>query len=87
MNEKVPNLDKLKQLCDELNNRDEQLKLNASALWDILEVISAVRVSLSELATKDSIIQKEIQECALKLEEVSCIITEKGCKKVVQDGR
>ena len=87
MNDKIPNLDKLKQLCDELGNRDEQLKLNASALWDILEIISGVKISLSKIKTKDSIAQKEIQECALKLEEVSCIIEEKGCKKVVPNGR
>jgi len=86
MNDKIPNLDKLRQLCDELNNRDQQLKLNAAALWEILEVISDVKASLSKLAAKDSIIQKEIQKCTLKLEEVSCIIAKKGCKKVGHDG-
>jgi hypothetical protein len=86
VDDKIPNLDKLKQLCDELTTRDQQLRLNASALWDILEVISDVKTRLSKLAAKDSKIQKEIQECALKLEEVSCIMAEKGCKKVVQHG-
>jgi len=86
MNDKIPNLDKLKQLCDELGNRDQQLKLNASALWDILEVISGVKISLAEIKTKDLVAQKEIQECALKLEEVGCIVEKKGCKKVVPNG-
>jgi hypothetical protein len=86
MNDKVPNLDKLKQLCDELGNRDQQLRLNASALWDILEIVSGVRICLSKLKTRDSSAQKEIQECALKLEEVSCIVDRKGCKKVVPHG-
>ena len=86
MNDKVPNLDKLRQLCDELTNRDEQLKINASALWDILEIISDAKVSLSKVKTEDSKIQKEIQDCASKLEKISCIIAEKGCKKVVSHG-
>jgi chromosome segregation ATPase len=86
MSDKVPNLDKLKQLCDELTNRDEQLKINASALWDILEIISEAKVSLSKIDTEDSKIQKEIKDCASKLEKISCIIAEKGCKKVVQHG-
>ena len=86
MRDETPNLDKLKQLCDELNNRDQQLKLNAAALWDILEVVSDVRAILFNLAEKDSMIQREIQECAFKLEKVSCILREKGCKKVVHNG-
>ena len=86
MNDKVPNLDKLKQLCDELTNRDEQLKINASTLWDILEVVSGVKTSLSRIKTKDLIVQKEIQDCALSLEEISCIMERKGCKKVVPHG-
>ena len=86
MNDKVPNLDKLRQLCDELTSRDEQLKINASALWDILEIISDAKVSLSKVMIEDSKIQKEIQDCASKLEKISCIIAEKGCKKVVPHG-
>jgi len=86
MSDKTPNLDKLKQLCDELGNRDQQLKLNASALWDILEVISEVKTRLSTIKTKDSVAQTEIQECSLRLEEVSCILERKGCKKVVPHG-
>ena len=74
MSDKTPNLDKLKQLCDELGNRDQQLKLNASALWDILEVISEVKTRLSTIKTKDSVAQTEIQECSLRLEVVSCIL-------------
>jgi hypothetical protein len=87
MNDKVPNLDKLKQLCDELTNRDAQLRLNASTLWDILEIISDVKIRLSKIKIKDSIIQREIQDCALNLEEISCIIERKGCKRVEQNGR
>jgi chromosome segregation ATPase len=86
MSDEIPNLDKLKRLCDELSNRDEQLKLNASALWDILEVTSEVRSRLSELTTKDSAAQEEIQECTLRLEEISGIINRRGCKKVAQHG-
>lgn len=86
MNDKVPNLDKLRQLCDELTTRDKQLRLNAAALWDILEVISDVKHSLSEIKTENLVVQKEIQNCTLKLEEISCIIATKGCKKVISHG-
>ena len=86
MNDELPNLDKLKKLCDELTNRDLQLKLNASALWDILEVVSHVKAGLSKINTKDLEAQKEIEKCSLKLDEVSCIIEKKGCKKVVPHG-
>jgi len=86
MNDKMPNLDKLKQLCDELTDRDAQLKLNAAALWDILEVISEVKVDLSQINTKDLKIQKQIQDCELKLERISCILGERGCKKVGSNG-
>jgi len=86
MSDKTPNLDKLKQLCDELGNRDQQLKLNASALWDILDIVSGVKARLYEIKTKDSVAQKEIQECSLKLDEVSRILDKRGCKKVVSHG-
>ena len=86
MSDKVPNLDKLKQLCDELTTRDEQLRLNAATLWDILEIVSDVKTSLSKIKTKDSIVLREIRDCALNLEEISCIIENKGCKRVGQNG-
>ena len=86
MNEEIPNLDKLRQLCDELGNRDLQLKVNASALWEVLEVVATVKTRLSKIKTKDSAVQKEIKECSLKLEEVSCTLKKKGCKKVVSHG-
>jgi len=86
MNDKIPNLDKLKQLCDELTNRDQQLKLNASALWDILDVVSSVKDDLSKVETKDLSAKKEIQNCLLKLENISVIMEKKGCKKVTQHG-
>jgi hypothetical protein len=82
MIEEMRNLDKLKLLCDELTNRDQQLKLNAATLWEILEVISGVSESLSKINIENPEAQERVGRCVLELEEISCIITRKGCKKV-----
>lgn len=79
------NLDKLKQLCDELTDRDEQLKINASALWEILEIVSAVTKDLSEIEEEKCSNYDLVRKCVSKLEEVSCIIASKGCKKVIHE--
>ena len=79
------NLDKLKQLCDELSDRDEQLKINAAALWDILDVASKVRDDLSKIKAKDNNNAERIKLCIEELKKVDCIISTKGCKKVQND--
>ena len=76
------NLSKLRQLCEELTDRDEQLKLNASALWDILEIVSGVRDDLSAIEANNPDDQNSIKECISELKRVDCIISTKGCKKV-----
>jgi|TARA_Y100000289_G_C3799791_1_gene88344 hypothetical protein len=76
------NLDKLKQLCDELTDRDRQLKMNAAALWDILEVVSVVEKDLKEVKEKSSSEKEGIERCLENLSKISCIVDSKGCKKV-----
>jgi len=79
------NLDKLKELCQELSDRDEQLKINASALWQILEVTSDVSVKLGDISTSEESVAKKIESCIETLDKINCIITEKGCKRVLND--
>lgn len=76
------NLDKLKELCRELNDRDEQLKINASALWQILEVTTSVQGSLKDIKSDNKKVLDEIRKCSDKLDGINSIIAEKGCRKV-----
>jgi len=76
------NLSKLRSLCDELSNRDEQLKINASTLWDILEKVNSAVGSLSEIQADDVGSQNNINSALMKLSEISDIVTSRGCKKV-----
>ena len=85
MKEDSSGLNKLRQLCDELNDRDEQLKLNASALWDIIDIALSVRDSLSDIQVVGDEDSEKINTCISELERVSFIIAEKGCKKVVHE--
>lgn len=76
------NLNKLKELCDALTDRDMQLKANASALWDILEIVSQVKARLTEANNEKLSGSPEVLECLEDLAKIECIIDEKGCKRV-----
>ena len=77
-----PNLDKLRQLCDELTDRDSQLKKNAAALWEILELLKSVNDDLSRIKPKDPHVEEQLGECMTDLDRISAILEQKGCKKV-----
>tara|TARA_Y100001938_G_C8021498_1_gene395591 strand:- start:743 stop:1000 length:258 start_codon:yes stop_codon:yes gene_type:complete len=79
------NLNKLKELCQELTDRDRQLKINASALWQILEVTEGVTSKLESIDADGKNIAAELKSCIGDLKEIGVIITEKGCKKVQND--
>lgn len=85
MHNKSDNLGKLKKLCEELNDRDEQLKVNAKTLWDLLDVITNVSASLENLSSNSRCCGDEIKEFAEKLEKAALFITERGCKKVLNE--
>jgi hypothetical protein len=78
------NLNKLRSLCDELSNRDEQLKINASTLWDILERVNKAADNLTEIQAEDISYDHtvKINAALIKLSEISDIVTSRGCKKV-----
>jgi hypothetical protein len=82
MNDGKAGLSKLRQLCDELTDRDEQLKVNAAALWEILEIVSGVTEDLSSISLKSSADKKVLEKCTKKLDRISCLVKEKGCRKV-----
>ena len=82
MHNKSSNLDKLKKLCEELNDRDEQLKINAKTLWDLLDVITGVSESLNSMSKKSACCGDQVKKFAEKLEEAALFITERGCKRI-----
>ncbi len=82
MHNKGSNLDKLKKLCEELNDRDEQLKINAKTLWDLLDVITGVSESLSCMSKESTCCGNQVKKLAEKLEDAASFITERGCKRI-----
>ena len=79
------NLKKLKDLCQELGDRDQQLKINASTLWFLLENINNARSILSNVNIDDEHAQIEINRAKDILMEISKEVSERGCKKVSND--
>tara|TARA_Y100000310_G_C20350134_1_gene653923 strand:- start:313 stop:573 length:261 start_codon:yes stop_codon:yes gene_type:complete len=79
------NLDKLKSLCEELGDREKQLKINASTLWEILERVHKVQDNLSSIHIQSEADQHSIDEALEKLSEISDLVSERGCKKVMQN--
>ena len=79
MKEERQSLKKLKVLCDTLVDRDKELKLNSSILWMIVEKIEAIRTNaLSKAAVSEN---KDLEELASELGQLTSIVMEKGCKK------
>ena len=79
------NLNKLKNLCNDLSDRDNQLKINATTLWDILEGIHGVREILVSVQAESG--QEEMDEAINRLSGILELVTERGCKKVLLDDR
>jgi hypothetical protein len=80
------NLDKLKQMCDELGDRDDQLKINASTLWLILEKIESIKSKLSCLqAVSTTVLEDTLESSILELKEISDLVVERGCKRISND--
>ena len=75
-------LDKLKALCDELSDRDDQLKVNASTLWMILERVEVVKGHLSEISPANEAVKVALESSVEELDEIAMLVTDRGCKKV-----
>lgn len=79
MKEEKQSLKKLKVLCDTLLDRDKELKLNSSILWMIVEKIEDIKNNaLSKAAVNQN---KDLEELASELGQLTSIVMEKGCKK------
>jgi hypothetical protein len=79
------NINKLKTLCGELEDRDEQLKLNASTLWDILSNIQEAKNTLESILIENKDNQSKIDIVVEKLSGISNMVTNNGCKRVAKD--
>lgn len=82
MSDSKKNLDKLKQICQQLNDRDYQLKINASTLWDILDGLCKLKIEVESISCSCEKNQLKITELAKKIENLCKIAEIKGCKKV-----
>ena len=76
------NINKIKTLCEELNDRDRQLKVNAKTLWLVLDKIEKANEKLKSIVISKDDLSNELSEVSTSLEEVKCLINERGCKKV-----
>jgi soluble cytochrome b562 len=79
------NLNKLKALCEELKDRDEQLKINASTLWDILTNVQEAKDALGEISADNKETQENIKIIVHKLDGISSLVSERGCKRVAEN--
>ena len=84
MKSRKDNINKLKELCEELSDRDSQLKINASTLWMILEKVESVRVSLSDLKPICEDTKGALNSSLTTLTEIEDLVSNRGCKKVVE---
>ena len=79
------NINKLKALCDKLEDRDEQLKINASTLWDILANIEDARQALEDISLENESNQTNVDTVVEKLNGISALVSDRGCKRVRED--
>jgi hypothetical protein len=79
------NLDKLKALCDELSDRDDQLKINASTLWMILERVEVAKEHLAEIEPVNDVVKVALSSSVEELDQIALLVTDRGCKKVSQN--
>jgi len=79
------NINKIKTLCEQLNDRDRQLKVNAKTLWLVLDKIEKANEKLKSIVISKDDLSNELSEVSTSLEEVKCLINERGCKKVSQN--
>ena len=79
------NINKIKTLCEQLNDRDRQLKVNAKTLWLVLDKIEKANEKLKSIVISKDDLSNELSEVSTSLEEVKCLINERGCEKVSQN--
>lgn len=85
MSNSKENLDKLKQICQELNDRDYQLKINASTLWEILDGLCKLKTEVESISCSCEKNESKISKLATKIESLCKVAENKGCKKVIHE--
>ena len=69
------NLNKLKELCEELNDRDAQLKINSKTLWQVINHVDEAKKILTDGGDQQLAIKK--------LESISELLSENNCKRII----
>jgi len=76
------NLNKIKVLCENLNDRNMQLKINASTLWLLLDEIKIVTEDLTKIEPDDDIDKQNLNAAIKKLIDMSATAETRGCKAI-----
>lgn len=79
------NLDKLKDLCSSLADRDSQLKINASTLWVILDKVKATTILIDEIISRHECTdtaEEGLRDVLKNLGEIKDLADTRGCKRV-----
>ena len=69
------NLNKLKELCEELNDRDAQLKINSKTLWQVINHVDEAKKLLTNGGDQQLAIKK--------LESISQLLSKNNCKRII----
>lgn len=74
------NINKLKELCESLGDRDKQLKVNAKTLWVILEKVQEIKGRVLDISSENAEISESLKDIAIDLESVSELVSNRGCR-------
>jgi hypothetical protein len=74
------NILKIKKLCDELIDRDIQLKINEKFLWIILDDISKLKTEV--LDSRDKNPNDILEKVIFSLNNIQKLAKENGCKRI-----
>ena len=85
MTDSKENLKKLKELCEALDDRDRQLKINAKTLWVIIERVQLVKKQVLEISSEDKTVSDALDGVAEALDGVSELVEVRGCKPALED--
>ena len=77
------NINKLKELCESLGDRDKQLKVNAKTLWIILEKVQAIKGRVLDISAENAEISESLRDIAMELESVSELVSNRGCRPLM----
>jgi hypothetical protein len=87
MKKKNSNINKIKELCTQLSNRDVQLKVNEKALWIIVEKLSKTEDLINHaLSNKEEFCKNSLCTTLLEISEsirdAKNVLNSSGCKRI-----